>query len=124
MFDNFTETAGIRAPQGVPIFMQFQLNDLTGYDQHHSDRGERWVLHKCDNRACVRIEHRFLGTHRDNMADMAQKGRASRGNRVYLSDSEKERMRLVYSQGGLSHPDLVIMFGVSLKTVGRTLKGV
>lgn len=58
------------------------------------------------------------------MRDMALKGRASRGNRVYLSDAEKERMRLVYSQGGLSHPDLVDMFGVSLKTVGRTLKGV
>src|SRR5205814_1296462 len=36
------------------------------------------VLHRCDNRACVRPDHLFLGTHSDNMIDASVKNRCAR----------------------------------------------
>src|SRR6266852_3686450 len=34
-----------------------------------------YVLHHCDTKSCVRPEHLFLGTTRDNSSDMVQKNR-------------------------------------------------
>jgi len=65
------------------------------------------VLHRCDNRRCVHTEPNgdgclFLGTHQDNMADMAAKGRAARGERVGCSrftDADVREMRRLHQEG-------------------------
>lgn len=35
----------------------------------------RFVLHKCDNRKCVRPDHLYIGTQQDNMRDVQVRGR-------------------------------------------------
>lgn len=53
-----------------------------------------YVLHRCDNRACVNPNHLWLGTYRDNRLDCVAKGRhannAKRGEAHYLTHLTNE----------------------------------
>lgn len=50
------------------------------------------ILHRCDNPLCIRPTHLYCGTHRDNMADMASKGRSVNGNAI-LTDAAVRSIR-------------------------------
>jgi hypothetical protein len=67
----------------------------------------RFVCHHCDNRACVRPDHLFLGTHEDNMADMARKGRhpgaGMRGEEHPRARLSAEDVRFIRAAYGVSH---------------------
>jgi len=82
-----------------------------------------WVLHACDNPKCVRIDHLFLGTHDDNIADMIAKGRlvvprGERSGQAKLTEAAVLEIRATYTAGkGLMA--ISERFGVSKSTILR-----
>lgn len=83
------------------------------------DPGALCVLHKCDNRRCVRPDHLFLGTRPENMADMAEKHRSTIGERnprARLTNAAVVEIRARLSAGE-SHASLARAFGVSTRTI-------
>jgi hypothetical protein len=70
------------------------------------------VLHRCDNPPCVNPTHLFLGTFRDNTADMHAKGRGivgdqhparTRGDYLPRGDKHPARLRGDYLPRGEAH---------------------
>lgn len=77
--------------------------------------GKSCVLHRCDNRKCVRPDHLFLGDRADNTRDAVRKGRNTRGERVgnhKLTEDNVISMR-EKRRSGIGIGDIAREFGVS-----------
>lgn len=89
------------------------------------------VLHRCDNRRCVRPDHLFLGTALDNTEDMARKGRAKRNpfgeenSNARLTDADvrtiREKWKAARKRWGLQTA-LAREFGVSQMTISLIVR--
>jgi hypothetical protein len=88
------------------------------------------VLHRCDNPSCVRPDHLFLGTNKDNVQDMDRKGRRvnaqKRGNEHPNARLTPEKVARIYQMAcAREKPQWRIAqeFGVCLATVNHIKTG-
>jgi hypothetical protein len=98
---------------------------------HYGDIPEgKCVCHKCDNPSCTNPEHLFVGSYKDNTADMWNKGRAkpgvSLGEKHGMSKLTSETVRAIRNTPG-TDIEVAKVFGISRVTVydiriGKTWK--
>lgn len=131
-------------PQPTPCRLWQGYADRHGYGRRHDgERVHRWVwrlahgaispgvgvLHRCDNPPCYRLDHLFVGTHTDNMRDMAAKGRSGgTPPRPPQTKLTEDQVRYVRSSP-LTRRELAAELGVSMSNIkmirtGKTWRAV
>jgi len=110
----------------IPGSREYYYAHRLSYQIHYGvDPGEKLVLHTCDNPACVKPTHLFLGTHSDNAQDMKSKDRHLRGARnkmAKLTDEKVRHLRKLHEMG-VSQNELGRVYGVSQGVVYKIVHG-
>lgn len=88
----------------------------------------KFVLHHCDNPLCVRVDHLFIGTPKDNMDDMRRKGRAFWRNgelqgKAKLTDAKAADIRR-RAANGETRTSLAARYEVHISTIANVILGV
>ena len=87
-----------------------------------------YVCHSCDNPVCVNPNHLWLGTQKDNVHDMMNKGRKAslqgeRNSNAKLTVEDIHKIKRLYRKGKYSNNAIGRRFGVTGANIGLIVKG-
>lgn len=115
-------------------FLAHRIAYFLGYGV---DPGPLLVCHTCDVRRCQNPAHLFLGTHKDNLRDAADKGRMPHGDTHHshihpevvlrgeqirqskLKEADVVRIRALYASGAFTQEEIAAEFGVARSNISR-----
>ena len=92
-----------------------KLAHIASYELFVGRRHGLYVCHSCDNPLCVNPSHLWLGTQKQNVADMIKKDRL--GDRAKLSTHRVKKIRRMYSSGEYTQKHIAKKFGVDRATI-------
>ena len=84
------------------------------------------VNHHCDNRPCCNPAHLYVGTHRDNMRDMWDRGRGQNGDKHWaarITSADARAIRERYAAGGVKQQQLADEYGITLSVISKLVRG-
>lgn len=91
-----------------------------------------FACHSCDCRLCVNPSHIFIGTPKDNIADMMQKGRhgkmpatyrGERTGQAKFTDDQVRQIKRELANGYRNQSAIARRFGVHTSTIGKIASG-
>jgi len=71
-----------------------------------------YICHHCDNKKCVRPDHLFLGTPKENTADMIAKGRIARDDKMPQTKLSPNDVRNIRASSGKAKV-IAAQYGIS-----------
>lgn len=96
------------------------------WEIHHEPIPDnKMVLHRCDNRLCVRPDHLYVGTAKDNATDREERGRSAdrQGIRHPLARLTEQDVSEIITlrDSGLKLQDIADRYGVSDSTISAII---
>lgn len=106
---------GARTTHGYGEFRGQYAHRLSWAEANGAVPKGLFVLHRCDNPPCVRPDHLYAGTVRDNARDAVERGQHRRGTRcsyAKLTEVQVLEVRRLIA-AGQSNPQIAAVFGVT-----------